>query len=179
MKIENNLLPAIIGVVGTLSGVVLGTFLNRFFSSGKLKVYITQFKISFIENTGYGGIIRAKDITPNTLYASIIIGLEVYNSASDHKILRDIYLIEQHNNEIITYPLKDKTYNPKGLFEVISISPKTIYKIDLLTSIEKDLNKIKSSNFYLHYKNHKEREFNIELIEKDLPYAEMAIMQEE
>jgi len=178
MNIDNNLLPAIIGVVGTLSGVILGTFLNRFFSSGKLKVFITQYNNSFIENTGYGGIKKTTEITAMTMYARIIIDLEIYNSASDHKILRDIYLIEQYNKELFKYPLKDMTRKSSGLFEVISISPKTIYKVNLLTTIDKDLDKIKSSKFYLHYKNHNEREFNLELIEKDLPYAGMAIFQD-
>ena len=81
----------IIGVIGTLLGVVLGYILNAISRYGRVKFYVNSVEHELIERDFYGGQTIAESITADTVDLVINIELDVINkSEHSRKILRDI-----------------------------------------------------------------------------------------
>lgn len=81
-----------LGVIGTLSGTILGWALNSLSNKGKLKIYDIVWTDRFTNQNKYGKLVPSKCLE-HTKHYSFNVSLDIYNSRSDIKIMRDIEII--------------------------------------------------------------------------------------
>lgn len=163
MPKDCNTIAAIISVIGTLSGVLLGVLLNKIFSSGRLKIFQNDFEISYFESDNVGGFIRKDKFTTKTEHANINFELDFYNSSSEPKIARNIFFLMENKQtkirskiyDLDTQRLSDGR-NIRDELETINIPPKAVLNFKLAVYILKEnLHLVKKSRMYMHYKNSK------------------------
>ena len=84
----------IVGVIGTLLGVVLGYILNSISRYGRVIFYVNNIETEIIERSESGGSTVVHSITSNTECVSISIELDIINTSEySKKILREINFI--------------------------------------------------------------------------------------
>jgi len=155
---------ALIGVSGTLLGVALGFFLNRLASLGKIKIFIKSHSLHYSERDNQGGAITTESLTPNSNRATFSFDLEIYNSASDFKIMRELSLVVLNRSKKETIPLMDNATRRLDSYRTmidnvqpITLPPKTIITLSLAAFIKENLNSLSESQFYFKYENHKKK----------------------
>ncbi|MCX2681058.1 hypothetical protein OOZ15_13985 [Galbibacter sp. EGI 63066] len=168
--IEDNF-SALIGVVGTLLGVVLGALLNRIARLGKIKVFVNEVDYSFLKRNSSGGFKSMNSITNETEKLAIRVKLDIFNSSEySRKIMRGIkfrpfengkeLVIKMYNNEV-----NDITNfaTQTGKLRVLNLNPKEIKSFILSVSLDKDIERIYNSKWFLTYKNTSNKEVKIKL----------------
>lgn len=132
------MITAIIGVVGTLMGVVLGWLLNCLSKKGKLNFYIKSFSDSFYCSDGEGGRIKScnKETTESYHYKLIF---DLYNSSSETKAIHDLKIAFLNGKEelYVSIPIKspfkqDDSIEQYDKTVIINIPPKTLIKVCLV-----------------------------------------------
>ena len=174
---HRDIVIAVIGVLGTLLGTLLGWFLNNLSQRGKLILFLS-FKSKFYDDDGEGGF---KESLSHAKYYSYNADLEIYNSSSEYKVMRDVY---------ISFCCKDKelfkerayansTYKDNGQylpasideFKSVSIPPKQILTIGTHGSISaksEEYNKLKDvDKLVLTYRNGKNKLKKIKIADVD------------
>lgn len=148
----------IISVVGALSGVILGFFLNWLSRLGRVKFYIKEVRYYTSKQENDGNFTEIKTITPETKHLSINIDLELLNTSEySIKIMRDIsFLVVSKDSK------KKRTYNPmrtrqRQSIETISLKPMEIKHLYLNVGFSEDAQKIVSSDWFIVYRNQKNR----------------------
>jgi hypothetical protein len=160
-----SIIAASIGVIGTLLGVTLGFFLNLFKSSGKLKIYINKVTITYSERDNQGGMFTKEQKTSKSERATILLDLDVYNSASEYRIMREIKLRIETNDNKKTIKLRDESTRRAGSFmikiddfKVITIAPKAIINLNLSGTITENLDYLDNSKIFLQYFDFRQKE---------------------
>jgi hypothetical protein len=163
MEKLQNIIPSLIGVIGTLSGVILGVLLKQVLSAGKIKVFVNNFELTFSENDN-GNMKDTKIITQKSECASLDADIDVYNSSSDQRIMRDICFLIQKKNYSRKISLKDRKTSRISSFriamdtvDVITIPPKTVVNLKLSAGSREELNQLVDSNIFFHFKNNKQK----------------------
>ncbi len=161
---ECNVLTAIIGVFGTLAGIILGFILNRIIKTGKLKFYINDMKIVFSVPDGYGGANETEAVTETSKSATIIIDFDIYNQSSDYKIMREICFSLEHEGKSRTFEMMDlatrRTPSQITFIDrlvVLTVPPKSLLKYSTESIITDDLYKVKGSKKFIQYRDHKNK----------------------
>lgn len=162
---------SIIGILGTLLGVVVGAIINQISRSGRLKIYPKTVNIEIHKQDMYGDFIAQEKIDSDTNSVSIYFSLDLQNSSSEQKNGRDIFLvIRKDGNEIksIINELSTLTHTNHSLhvnrIENINIPAKTIESLKLSSKLDKDnFSFIENSTFYLEFKDSKNRLRRIKL----------------
>ena len=167
---ETNIIFALIGVGGTLLGTILGWFLNSLSGHGKLNVFVTSWEETFqYNNSGYMTPSSSREQTEHYWYE---LKLDLYNSSSGMKIMRDIKIefLNGKNVSVVQIPYDDATKRFNQHFythfdvEAINISPKSVIQYKLCNGYHKEeLDNIwKSDKVVLSFvdeKNKKKRVF--------------------
>ena len=79
-------ISSIIGIIGTLLGVILGAILESFSRRGKIKLFQKSLNYTFQERTDSGGFSSiGNSITSNTDNLSVSVELEIFNTSSQSK----------------------------------------------------------------------------------------------
>lgn len=171
----NLIIPALIGVAGTLLGTVLGWFLNTFSRRGKLNIY-SEWKDEFLHND-LGVMVISTEQSKANLY-KYYITLDLYNSCSDSRIMRNIEIVFlKDKKELfrdIPYDDSTKRFEAKSYYYnriiPITIQAKSICRIKLHGSIwESDQNYSNIWNvnrILLQYRDEQNKE-KTHLIRKD------------
>ena len=164
-------LGTIIGVLGSLLGAVIGWWLNNISRRGKLTAYV---------DNGINGEFVTEDELPATSleksqYFNYKFNIEIYNSSSDTKIMRDIKITFSNNSKqnfnVIPY---DKSLMISGraapihkFVGLFNIPPKTAIGAELYGYIDKEqLSKIfETTAVYLSYRDERNKYKKI-LVEK-------------
>ena len=128
---------AIVGVIGTVCGTVLGWLLNNLSQSGKLSCYIQTWTEKMC-GSFYGCQTQAEMLNEAESY-NYSVSLEVYNSSSTSKIMRQIEIVFCSGKTVlkIDVPQDDMTRRSSGplvYFDDIgpkNISPKTVGRIEM------------------------------------------------
>ncbi len=135
---------ALLGILGTLGGTVLGWFLNNLSQHGKLNIFISSWKDKFEYNeTGCTTLSSSIEQTEDYSYN---VSFDLYNSSGETKIMRNIEILP------------------------VNIPPKSIMHIELhnwLSKSDGTLDNIwNTTHIYLKYINEKNRKKKI-LIRKE------------
>jgi len=171
---------AVIGVVGTLLGTILGWVLNSLSDRGKLKVFVSEWKPSHLERP-FDSIIKQssdflemKEKTDKFYYD---ISLDLYNSSNSVKIMRDITInFYKGKNIVMKHTPFDreltKNYSSGSINNCvlpINIQPKTIVRHKLFFIFYKeDVKNIWDCNYVeLYYINENERKKKVRIAKLD------------
>lgn len=130
-------MDAIIGVIGTILGTILGWVLNSLSTKGKLKIYVSSWKDNFQYNNA-GSMVPSKSKEQTECY-HYDLTLDVYNSSSETKILRNIKIEFGDGKNILhtSIPKDDATRRwngPVAFYDSIvplNVPQKTIIQLKL------------------------------------------------
>lgn len=128
---------ALVGVIGTLAGTILGWLLNNISQSGKLNAYVFSFTDKF-EYSDMGFITTSSSIDETQHYSYTLV-LDLYNSSGATKIMRNITVIFSDGKTDLykSTPYDDSTRRSSGpawfYDEVgpINVPPKSIIQLNL------------------------------------------------
>ena len=142
MRESNKLGAAIIGVIGTLLGTVLGWFLNVLSNKGKITVYLSSWTDAFRHNDNEGFMTNSTSESQAEYY-EFECSLDIYNSSSDTKILRDIKIVFQRGKTILFgIDPDDKKTKRKASGRIIydritaqNIPPKSVVRVDMVSGL--------------------------------------------
>lgn len=128
---------AILGILGTLAGTVLGWVLNNISQHGRINVYILYWKDKFMYNKT-GSIINSNSIQ-QTQYYSYDSSIDLYNSSGETKIMRNIEIIFTNKKDELYHSIPmDKSTERTGVGGTvyndilpINIPPKSVKHIEI------------------------------------------------
>ena len=130
-------MDAIIGVIGTILGTILGWFLNSLSTKGKLKIYVSLWEDNF-EYNDVGSMAPSESKEQTECYRYNLT-LDVYNSSSETKILRNIKIEFGDGKDILhtSIPKDDATMRGNGHVAFydrivpLNVPPKAIIQLKL------------------------------------------------
>lgn len=134
---DSEITTALIGVVATIAGTVLGWVLNNLSNRGKLNIFVSSWEDSFKHNS-IGQMVSCCKREEVECY-SYKVSFDLYNSSGNTKIMGNIQIVfTDEKNDIEKYTTKDyatKRYSHLMVFyddvEPINIPPKAVIKLDL------------------------------------------------
>lgn len=175
MSLDPIHISAIIGVIGTLAGVILGSVLNRIERRGKIKIFQNSLNIKLNErDPSTGGANATKEVTDNTDYLLIKLNFDFYNtSALSPKIAREIKVLIKAKTGIIKDKLKnEKTRQYTKYFSHaddllnLNLAPKEIKNFTLTYSSRDKFQEILDSDWYIEYRDDSNRIRRIKIDKK-------------
>ena len=164
----NQILPAIIGVVGTLLGTILGWILSNLSKRGKLRIFST-WKDEFQCPDRMGSMEASKSREGASLY-TYHLTLDLYNNCGEPRIMRmiEIAFIKDKQELFRDTPDDDSTAYIScharfySKVQPITIPAKTVYTMSLhggLWKTESNFQKIWNTNkIVLTYRDDKDKE---------------------
>ena len=121
-------MEAMVGVIGTILGTVLGWFLNSISNRGKIKLFISSWENEFRCRNEYGDMVKTP--APEKVeYYSCSFALDIYNSSGEPKIMRNIQLAYNNGKSDVIKHIpqdEDSRRNSSGLIRYDDIIPLTI-----------------------------------------------------
>ncbi len=167
---------ALLGILGTLGGTILGWILNNLSQHGKLNIFISTWEDKFqYNNMGRMTLSSNIDQTQDYLYR---VSFDLYNSSRETKIMRNIEIVFSNGKKELycSIPKDEATKRMSSPFIhydnvlPINIPPKSIIHIELqnwLSDSDDSLKHIWSTTrVYLRYINEKNRKKKV-LIKKE------------
>lgn len=179
MKIDSNHVSALIGVLGTLLGVLLGAVLNRLSRFGKIKVFQNSVSVIFREKGSMGEFRETTEMTENTNSIIIKLDFDFYNSSElSPKIARNIKFCIMGRCGNYEKRLQDdnqRKATPNAIIERdlihINIGPKQVSNYMLSFYDDENIQKILNSDWYLTFRSDKGKlvkvKINKSLLRKD------------
>lgn len=175
---NNELITAMIGVIGTLLGTILGWVLNNISDNGRLNIYVSKWEDSFLQHDDVGSMKSSKCIEETELY-SYKLCLDIYNSCAEPRIMRDIKIVFNNGKKDIEFsvPEDDRTRRSSGPISFyddlgpITVPAKSVLQINLHNGKwKKDNNPLfigEAKKVFLEYRNNKNRKKRILLKQED------------
>lgn len=128
---------AVIGIVGTLAGTVLGWFLNNLSRRGKLRLFVVKWNEGFELNDA-GRFVATESIGKAELY-SYDLTLNVYNSSSDTRIMQAfrVQFLSSGNVVLSGIPGSSSSKETSGLavsdhkIETMNVPPKSVIPLHI------------------------------------------------
>ena len=173
---DNEMLTAIIGVVGTLAGTVLGWLLNSWSNRGKLRIYVCDWKDEFTYNH-IGSMVSSSSAEQTECY-SFKTSFDVYNSSGESKIMRDIEIVFSDGKKDVRHDIPNdqdtmrhgNSFIHYDVIGPVNVPPKTVIKLNLRDGVRKKDDALdfiwRSKKVYLQYKDENNRQKRI-LIKKE------------
>ena len=167
---------ALLGILGTLGGTVLGWVLNNLSQRGKLNIYVSSWKDKF-EYNHMGYMVSSSCIEQTESY-SYRLALDLYNGSGDTKIMRNVEIVYTKNKEVLycSVPKDEATKrisHPVAFYDdvlPINIPPKSVIHIELFDGIWEDNGSLDfiwdTTSVFLRYMNEKNKNVSI-LINKE------------
>lgn len=171
---------AVIGVLGTLAGTVLGWILNSLSGRGRLIIFVSSWEDKFLHQDSYGGMAPSSSIDETEFY-TYKFSLDVYNSSSESRIMRDVIVSFNDGTKDIkqTSPNDDSTKhggNPIRFDRAIgpiTIPPKTVINLKLHNGSNRQKGGLdyiwKTKKVFLKYRNERNKQKRV-LIKAE-PYS--------
>lgn len=147
---------AIIGVIGSLSGVILGFILNLVIKIGKIKVIPNSLSQTILEINANGDPILSKIINSNTKSVTIKLNIDLYNTSSfNQKIGRDFKFIFKSKKREISKEIFYITESPYSIkkFKNINLKPNELLNYVLEVCIKDNFEMFLESDYCLEYKD--------------------------
>lgn len=129
---------ALVGVIGTLAGTVLGWLLNNLSQSGKLNIYVSSFEDSFQHSDNIGCMVPSSSIEETEHYSYKLI-LDLYNSSGTAKIMRNITIVFSDGKKDLLRSVPNDNYTRRSSGHAcfydeigpVNIPPKSIIQLNL------------------------------------------------
>ena len=165
---------AIIGVIGTLLGTVLGWFLNVLSNRGKVSVYLSSWTDSF-RHKDNEGFMTDSTSESQAEYFEFECSLDIYNSSSYTKIMRDVKIVFCDGRKVLFSDIpNDQKVRKTGSYGTVmpqNIPPHTVVNIQLSSCLSiKDNNLFeifRTNNIYLEYSKEKNKVRRVSLKKVD------------
>lgn len=155
MILECSNQSAIIGVSGALLGVILGFILNQAVRMGRIKVFVNTINRAILNKDENGNPYVTDSIEPNSESVTIYLNLDFYNTSSfKRKIGRDFFVIFRTTKGYKKLEMSDKL---GGKLKIINLEPNELVNRNLQVCLDNELEIYKDFDFYLEYKNSKNR----------------------
>lgn len=163
-------MEAIIGVIGTLVGTILGWVLNNISQRGKLNVYISQWSDDFDYNEGV--TISDLNAIQQTYSYSYKLTVDVYNSSAETRIMRDIRIVFKRDKNVLytitpNYKADTKTVlggvalTSHSKISTVNVSPKSVVSYNFYNHIHNNQGATdcfwEINNIALTYRNEKDK----------------------
>ena len=153
-------LGTIIGVIGSILGGVVGWWLNNLSRKGKISIFVDGINGKF--QSAEGAEVSSLEEADNFYYNP---NIEIYNSSSDAKIMRDIKIVfGGENKELLVEIPYDKAFNHSWQIhkqvKALNLPAKSTVSIELYGWINKeDLAKVcNSTKVFLYYKDENDKQ---------------------
>lgn len=169
---------AVFGIIGTLLGTILGWLLNQLSSKGKLRIYTSSWEDRMTHHDNYGSVSEIKSADQLQFY-SYKSSLDIYNSSSESRIMRDLKVIFKGKKETLfsSTPLDDNTQHVSSILSFydeiapITIGARSVIQITIRNSEQNgtgiDSFIWKTKRIYLTYRNEKNRQKRVLIHEED------------
>lgn len=156
-KIDPNNSAAIIGVLGTLSGVILGSILNAFYRLGKIRIFQNSINYSVLESDSMGGFIETEQISEKTELLTITLNIDLYNtSALSRKVLRNVRIGIKIKKRIFSNSLNYRFSNSDKILNV-NLLPQENMNLELYFTARNKFQEVLNSEWYIVYRNQKDK----------------------
>lgn len=163
---NTEIIIAIIGVIGTLAGTILGWGLNSLSQKGKLNFYVHSWKEEFQFNK-MGEMVPSSSVEETETYGYEFV-LDIYNSSSNTAIMRDISILFMNDRDKLfcstPYDYSTRRVSVVAFYDevtAINIPPKSVKTIKLLKSMwhsDKEFQQIwKVNSIFLSYRDQKNK----------------------
>lgn len=148
-------IAAIIGVVGTISGTILGYILNSLSRLGEIKIFQNTINISILKRGESGGFDIQNMVTEDTKHVTLEFNIDFYNTSEQPKILRDIKFVTKFNDSIIqdNFIIRDSNRHP-GVpeFRHINLLPKEIQNYKIIYNPRNSFKEILNGEWFIEYR---------------------------
>lgn len=122
---------ALLGILGTLGGTILGWVLNSLSQKGKLHVYISSWKESFTYKKE-GRKLPSYSID-QTQYYDYKLSIDLYNSSGETKIMRDASIIFANNKNVLFKSTPED--NDTKQISPVNIPAKSVINLNLYDEV--------------------------------------------
>ncbi|WP_319590526.1 hypothetical protein [uncultured Draconibacterium sp.] len=165
IQLDSNNISALIGVLGTLAGVLLGSMLNRLARIGNIKTFQNVLKVKLTEPDSFGGEIETTKVTERTRSLTIELNFDFYNTSElSPRIARDIKILIKSKNKMFKGKLKNEntrrynqyTSHADDLLN-INLSPKEVLNYNLAFYTQKNFQEILDADWFIEYRNDNNR----------------------
>lgn len=131
---SESICTAVIGIVGTLAGTVLGWLLNNVSRRGKLKAFVTKWNEDYEFNDA-GSMVGVPSYDEAEHYCYEL-AFDVYNSSSDTRIMRDFRIEFLKGRKIVVSeaPLNADSRGSSfcRAMETLNVAPKSVVSVHLV-----------------------------------------------
>ena len=128
---------AIIGIIGTLGGTILGWVLNNFSQKGKLNIYLKKWTDEFKHNE-VGCMVKSSSMEQAESYGYNL-SLDLYNSSRETKILRDVNIVYLYNKEELFRNVPKDDYTKRVSHPIVSYDDISVINIPAKSAINLNL----------------------------------------
>ena len=174
MSVDNQI--AILGIVGTLSGTVLGWVLNSLSQRGRINVFVKKWEETYQKPDRAGAFEECK--SEEAEYYQYNLSFDIYNSSRETRIMRDICIAFMDKKELCftSIPQDDSTERSghhRVYYEdisVVNIPAKSVVAIDLhggLNSGNDEWKHLSNSNrIMIMYSDEKNKRKKVEIYKR-------------
>ncbi len=155
--------------IGTLfvSGVstLFGVWLSNLSRKGQIKIYLNNEECCRCNKTTDTGLQEA--VFPVADIAFFSFSLDVYNSSSDNKIIRDVFILLCDKKRILYKDRPDKILIKSSLSEqpnnkLFNIRPKELAQIKVDVRLKKEVFDFTTANrIYMEYRDEKQKKHKV------------------
>ncbi len=150
---------SIVTLIASLLGVFAGAAIEKWSRRGRIILYRKELRLSPLIKDNMGG--RRNVFIDYAEHLHISIKLEIFNSSGDKRILRDFWLSNYEEGKSSLSFLRSKKTKPLINFTdtpFLAIEPKEIKTVYLNFDPFEDTSIFYGSDFFLEYKDHKNRQ---------------------
>lgn len=176
MEVESktifDFLPHIIGVGGTLLGVILGFLLNRLLTIGTVKIFINDFNKTVFKKSKSGQEVKSKDLK-DLCKIHFYYDIDLYNRSSEFKIIRNLKMVAEFNSSVKEFELEDistKEYHNNlitvNTLSCLTIPPKSVKKLRLEITARENIVELYNAKIYIQFYDYKDKKRIINIQER-------------
>ncbi|MBQ3055088.1 MAG: hypothetical protein IJC88_03185 [Oscillospiraceae bacterium] len=148
-----------VSIISTLFGFWLSNTARK----GRIKIYVNNDEeiVHCVKKTDEGSI---ESVFPDTNRASFIFSLDVYNSSSDNKIIRDVYILlcdkkkVLYRDKAVDAFIRISSASEQTSNKLINIRPKELTRVSVKATLNKEsFDFTKTNRIYMEYQDEKQK----------------------
>lgn len=129
---------AVIGIIGTLGGTVLGWLLNNLSQKGKLNIYLSRWTDEFQYNDNTGCMVPSSSMEQTECYGYKV-SFDLYNSSRETKIMRNIHIKFINNKQVLYDEVPKDDYTKRVSHPMVYYDDATIVNVPAKSAMKLNL----------------------------------------